>query len=35
MSAATNAEIVCPVLLVASHAPFSLATTPGRMSVVI
>src|SRR5215469_1393352 len=28
-SAETSAEIVCPVRLVASHAPFSLATTPG------
>src|SRR5436305_1060326 len=30
----TSAEIVCPVRLVASHAPFSLATTPGGTSAV-
>jgi len=29
VSAETSAEIVCPVRLVDSHAPFSLATTPG------
>jgi hypothetical protein len=29
ISAETSAEIVCPVRLVDSHAPFSLATTPG------
>ena len=34
MSADTSADIVCPVRLVASHAPFSLATTPGGTSSV-
>ena len=34
MSADTSAEIVCPVRLVASQAPFSLATTPGGTSSV-
>ena len=34
-SAETNAEIVCPVRLVDSQAPFSLATTPrGTLSVI-
>jgi hypothetical protein len=33
-SAETRAEIVCPVRLVDSHAPFSLATTPGGTSSV-
>src|SRR5215469_9047913 len=33
-SAETRAEIVCPVRLVESHAPFSLATTPGGTASV-
>ena len=33
-SAETSAEIVWPVGLVISHAPFSLATTPGRTASV-
>ena len=34
MSAETRAEIVCPVRLVDSQAPFSLATTPGGTASV-
>jgi len=34
MSEFTSAEIVCPLRLVQSQAPFSLATTPRGTSVL-